>query len=83
MEEVLKRVGALAYLEYDDVSRLEADIRDMILMAESLSEFQADNEDCAFGVPLCALREDQVKNAGESKAVDFARDLRVPRISGV
>ncbi len=83
MKGILKRVSALAYLEIDDALKLEADICDMISMADSLSNLQVEGADDGFRLQLGQLREDDVKNQETSKAVAFTNGLYVPRIRGV
>lgn len=83
MKEVLKHSAELAYLELDDALKLEADIRDMISMADSLSKLQVEELDVSFKVTLGNLREDEVRSDRLSKAPAFAERICVPRIKGV
>lgn len=84
MKEVLKRCATLAHLDINDVSRLEADICDMISMADdSLSKLDIEDVASGFALLLSEFRADEVKNICADDAGYIAADVCVPRISGV
>lgn len=83
MKEVLKRCATLAHLDINDVSRLEADICDMISMADSLSKLDIEDVASGFALPLSEFRADEVENICADDAGYIAADVCVPRISGV
>jgi len=89
LKDILTYCTHLAYLDVTDVSRLEQDLNDMIVLADRLIELEILDSDLSATVSVEHLRNDM---ANSYQKVDMLFDnasnicdggLCVPRVTGV